>query len=199
MKESRGPIQADHDRPENPFFRRLLVGDPAAASRVAKLARLVVGDRGYFIPAKDRPDIVQEVILDVWRAVIRPGFRFGQEFDSFVRTVAYRRCVDWLRRSRPTEELESNPLPGAGRPDEELFDREQIERGRQVLRQLGASCLEVIRLRSIDELSYRQIAERQGRSEGAVRNQMYKCLKQARRILEELGMQTPPTGAKDRS
>ena len=61
---------------------------------------------------------------------------------------------------------------------------------------LSDACRELIRMRGREGLSYRQIARRQERTEGAVRNQMSRCLARARQILEEIdpgqgGVRTP--------
>ena len=177
----------DPSGPESAFFRRLLSGDPAAASRVVAVARQVVSHRGYFIPSADRPDIIQDVLLDVWRALARPDFRRGPDFDGFVRTVTYRRCVDWVRRKRTEEKLTTDPGPQTVAPaDKELLTRELLDQGREVLRSLQDSCRELMRLRMVEELPYRRIAERLQRTEGALRNHMYNCLKEAKRILDEL-------------
>ena len=181
MKSGEDP---DPLRPESVFFRRLLSGDPAAAARVVAVARQVVAHRGYFIPASDRPDIIQDVLLDVWRALSRPDFRRGPDFDGFVRTVTYRRCVDWVRRKRTEQALTADPQPQTvASADSELLTRELLDQGREVLRSLQESCRELMRLRIVEELPYRGIAERLGRTEGALRNHMYNCLKEAKRIL----------------
>ena len=49
------------------------------------------------------------------------------------------------------------------------------------------SCRRLISLRVRDGLSYRDIAARLGRTEQGVRAKMYKCLKQARALLETEG------------
>jgi RNA polymerase sigma factor (sigma-70 family) len=170
--------------PESVFFRRLLSRDPAAAARVVAVARQVVAHRGYSIPASDRPDIIQDVLLDVWRALSRPDFRRGPDFDGFVRTVTYRRCVDWMRRKDTEQKLTADPRPQTvASADRELLTRELLDQGREVLRSLQESCRELMRLRIVEELPYRGIAERLGRTEGALCNHMYNCLKEAKRIL----------------
>ena len=81
-------------------------------------------------------------------------------------------------------------------PDERASEAETIERGRQVLRELGEDCRQVIRMRAFEGLSYREVAARLGKSEGAARNIMYRCLQKAREILEALDRGSPRSGTR---
>jgi len=161
-------------------FRR---GEADAIAFVARLARFMVGERGYFIPRAEREDVVQEILIHVYRAVSSPAFRLQHGFEAFVRTVAHRRCVDWMRRRQPSESLnpDSASLLAPG-PETAVISRESNERALQVLRSLGNSCLELIRLRYRDDLSYHEIAGRLGRTEHGVRSQMYKCIQRAKAL-----------------
>jgi RNA polymerase sigma-70 factor (ECF subfamily) len=157
-------------------------GDRQAIATVATLVRRVVSDRGYWIPHDERDDVVQEAVVRVYQAVSSSAVRVERDFEGYVRTAAHHGCVDWIRRHRPSGPIDpqtANPAPG---PDGLLAARERLDRGRRILRLLGASCLRLIRLRVRDRLSHREIAERLGRTEGGVRNQLYKCLERARAI-----------------
>lgn len=161
-------------------------GDAAAMDRVAAQARRVVGCRAYRVRREEQPDLVQQVVLEVWQAVRQPGFVLSRSLDALVRSVAYRRVIDWRRRRRVEAELpDGMPAPDAD-PQAACERREERLLGQRIWAELSEPCRQVLHLRMDEGLSYREIAERQGRSEGAVRNQMYKCLKRARWIHEEL-------------
>jgi RNA polymerase sigma factor (sigma-70 family) len=168
------------------FCRRFVEGDSGATAHVVAVARRVVNDRGYYIPARDRQDIVQEILLHTYRAVARPGFVLTQDFDAFVRSISYRRCVDWMRGQRSVEPLDPQMADASRRPDQQMLSKEMIQLGRQIVLRLSESCRELIRMRGREGLSYRQIAQRQERTEGSVRNQMSRCLARARQVLEEI-------------
>ena len=186
QKSSDGSPGDSHPGDSSPL-RGFLDGDSESVSRIAAIARRVVGDRAYFIPEADRQDLVQECLVQLYRTCGRPGFRLEESMEALVRAVAYRRCVDWMRRRRPTVEFNPDTADRSRGPERELADKETIERGRRVLERLGKKCHEIIRMRAIDGMSYRQVAERLGRSEGAARNIMYRCLQEARRILDAAG------------
>ena len=163
-----------------------MAGDRDAIAAVAVLVRRVVSDRGYWIPVDERADVIQDAIVRIYQAVSSPGFRLERDFDAYIRSVAHHRCIDWIRRHRPTVPVDpAAPNPGPG-PERALVASERRRRGRTVLQALGPACLRVIRLRIRDRLSHREIAERLGRTEGGVRTQLYKCLERARRIARRL-------------
>lgn len=176
----------------DPLVQGFLRGDMEATLRVAAVVRRVVSDRGYYIPFGEREDVVQQVLLDTYRAITRPGFTLEREFVNFVRSISCRRCVDWMRRQRPTTELTFRVADERANPHEQLTVKETIELGRRVLLGLSERCRDLIRLRIKEGLSYHDIAERTDSSEGAVRNRMYKCLQRARQVLAEIA--EPPDG-----
>ena len=55
-----------------------------------------------------------------------------------------------------------------------------------MLESLPGTCRELITRRTVEGLSYREIARMKGRSEQGLRNQLYKCLKRARDMFREL-------------
>jgi RNA polymerase sigma factor (sigma-70 family) len=172
---------------EGDLLSRFRAGERDAVVAVARLARGVVGHRGHYIPRGEREDLVQEVVVQAYRAVIEPSFRPSKAFEAFVRSVAQRRCVDWVRHNRPSESLDPHTRASNPDPEHQAIDREQRSRARAALAALGYSCRSLIRLRVKDGLSYAEIARRLGRSEVGVRSQMYKCLKRAREWLNGVG------------
>ena len=161
-------------------------GDHEAIAAVGRLAKAMVGEHGYYVPLGDREDVVQEILIDVHRAVSAPGFRLRRGFDGLVRAVAHRRCVDWMRHHRPVVPVATDAVASNPGPDRVLLDRERIGIVRLVVRSLGPSCRRLLHLRIARGFSYRRIAERLGRTELGLRVQMHKCLERARDVLAEL-------------
>jgi RNA polymerase sigma factor (sigma-70 family) len=186
IQAGEGHLSEPSAGPDQHLFRRFLEGEPAAVARVESLVERVVRFRGYFIPAAERADLIQEVMLDVWQLVNEKGFALTKNLDALVRSVSYRTCVDWVRRRRPTEAVDPQAPDETQRPDREALEREKILLGRQVLRELRLPCRDLFDLFVIGQSSYRDIAERQGRTEGAVRTQMAQCLKEARDLLDRI-------------
>ena len=93
-----GPGDLDPDRLSKAgLARRFVLGQPAAIAATCDLIGKVSRFRGYYIPSDQRADVVQEALLDVFREAKDREFASDDEFQGFVRTVTYRRCIDWVR------------------------------------------------------------------------------------------------------
>ncbi len=165
---------------------RFLAGDPATIGRASRLVSAVVHTRGFFIPPGERVEVIQAAIVQLWDALSGMGETEPRDFSAFVRALAYRRCVDWMRRYRSTEPVRPDAAAETPSPEAALLANEEARIGRWVLDTLDAGCRELIRLHSEEELSFREIAEAQGRLEKTVRNQMSKCLAKARDLIDRM-------------
>jgi RNA polymerase sigma factor (sigma-70 family) len=146
----------------------------------------VVQHRGYYVPPDERPDIVQEAMVDLLLAVRASRFAQDEDFIGFVRTIGHRRCVDWMRRRRRGQRLNARAVERLEGPDDCLLAKERRELASRVVSKLGEPCRGLVALHACG-VTYGQLAERFGRTEGALRTQAYECLKLARRLLERLG------------
>lgn len=171
---------------EDPLFRGFLESDATALEEVQEVVGRAIRFRGFGIPVEDRRDLAQEALLQVWREVSRPGFRLHESFRALVCVIAYRRCLDWKRLRHPSNPVESSIPDVRQGPEVDLLDRERVDLAYRAMRELPERSRELIRLHVQEDRSYREIASIQGRSEGAVRTQMWQCLKEARVILEKL-------------
>jgi len=184
-----------HGEPwDSALVQRFLQGEPLAVRRVATLARQVAATHAYAMPAPDREDVAQEVVLQVYRALTARGFTLRGGLEPLVRAVAHRRCVDWMRRGRRMRPLGVDPPSRETAPDDVAARHEEALAGAEVIRRLSEPCREVLRLRIAHGLSHSAVAERLGRSEGGVRNLLSKCLHEARRLLHEHDAHRGPGG-----
>jgi RNA polymerase sigma-70 factor (ECF subfamily) len=146
----------------------------------------ILAHGGLRIPLQERDDLEQEVMTEVWQAVNRSQFDFSGGFWGFVEVVTARRCIDWLRgRQSPIpfpEDLESSETGPLGR----ALVQERAELVSEVLARLGPPCRELLSLRMRESLSYGEIAQIVGKPEGALRVQVYRCVRRARKILERM-------------
>jgi RNA polymerase sigma factor (sigma-70 family) len=161
-------------------------GRPEAVAAVAARVERIVAARGYGIPRAVREELEQEVLTQLWQAVRRPGFDVGRELWPFVEVLAARRCIDWLRAHRPTEPLAADQPAGQQGPLSQVLDAEKRDLARQALATLSPSCRELIRLHASLGRSYAEIATATGRREGALRVQLFRCIRQAREALARL-------------
>jgi RNA polymerase sigma-70 factor, ECF subfamily len=165
---------------------RLRSGDAEALRLVRDRVRRILRFRGLWIPEDELADLEQEVMTQVWRAVNRTGFDPEAGIWGFVEVVTARRCIDWLRSRRASEPLEETWPDTRRDPLRSTLGRESRRLAAETLAALDEPCRELISLRIQQDLGFAEIARRLGRSEGALRVQMYRCVRSARRALELL-------------
>ena len=193
IQTGEGPVSEASAGSDQRLFQRFMEGEPAAVARVESQVERVVRFRGYYIPAAERLDVVQDALLQIWDAVNEPGFTFSKNFEALIRAITYRACVDWMRHRKPlAAEIVPAIADPAGRPDDSVLLKEQVLLGLQVMREMREPCRRLFRLFVVDEMSYRRIGDLEGRTEGALRTQMAQCLKEARDLLDRVRRRRGP-------
>jgi RNA polymerase sigma factor (sigma-70 family) len=124
--------------------------------------------------AADPEDVAGEVFLHVVRGL--PGFEGGErEFRAWTFTIAHRRLVDALRRSRARpvdaapDEVVTLAAGAGGDVPQEAETRIADARVRAAIDALPRDQRSVILLRIIGDLTIEQIAEAVGKRPGAVK------------------------------
>lgn len=181
------------------WARRLQRGDTAAVQQVRDRIRRILSYRSLDFCSPERADLEQEVMIEIWQGVNREGFDPSAGFWGFVEVVTSRRCIDWLRSRRERVALPEGLVdPGAG-PLRNAQERERGDLASATLASLDSPCRELLELRFRDDLSYREIARRTGKTEGALRVQLYRCVQQARSLVEQIAGGSEPTRIEGRS
>ena len=160
-------------------------GDPDGISRVRDRVARIISSGRIDVPVDEREDLVQEVLAELWQAVNRKGFDFAAGFWGFVEVVTARRCIDWLRLRRQRGLVPDDLVDCDGTQLDGVLAAERSEIVAEVLEELNPECRQVILMRMKGGLSYRAMSRELGRSEGALRVQVYRCIHVARRILRE--------------
>ena len=141
---------------------------------------------GYVDNAPDREDLMQEILVALWRAL--PRFRGEASLRTFVLRVAHNRAISFALRRRRFEDL---PEEGPDRPpdpappaDERLIDEQQRERLFHAIRLLPETQRQAVML-YLEGLSQREIAELQETSESNVGVRLSRARKALRGVLVE--------------
>lgn len=158
---------------------------------VFRLAYRVVRDRDAAL------DVVQEAFVKASTALA--GFREESSFRSWVAAIAINEARSWLRkRSRePTVALASGPEPAStGRPaDRAVADSELAGHALRLIETLPDRQRDAVLLRTTEGLSYREIAEALGSTEGSVRVSYHHGIRKLREMMSRFaGPGTPPGG-----
>ncbi|MGE3804865.1 MAG: RNA polymerase sigma factor [Gemmataceae bacterium] len=148
------------------------------ATPVLTFLRRMVGD-----PHKSE-ELFQETFLAVWRK--RDQYEFPRPFKAWVYAIALNQCRAHFRRRYLSFEADVTALPedvGPG-PSEAAIATETAALVGAAVARLPAQQRAIVMLRIWEGLSYEEIAEAVGRSEGTVRSNMHHGLAALRSFLE---------------
>lgn len=164
---------------------RFQKGDVAATQQIRQRVRRILAYRGYGFSRESRRDLEQDVMTQLWQAVHQSHADLCSRFWGFVETVTARRAIDRLRVRREHvalgERMADEPDPLA-----QTLARERADLAQAVMERLPENCRRLIWLQLGEGRSYRKISNVLGKTEGALRVDMYRCIRKARDLLEEL-------------
>ena len=139
---------------------------------------------GYVDNAPDREDLMQEILMALWRAL--PRFRGESSLRTFVLRVAHNRSITFATRRRhfadlPEEGLLPDPAPLV---EERLIAQQRRDRLFQAIRQLPAAQRQAVMLQ-LEGLSQREIAELQQTTETNVGVRLTRARRALRTLVAE--------------
>lgn len=111
-------------------------------------------------------DVAQDSLISIAQSI--SGYDGRAKVTTWVHSIVRRRVTDHLRRQRETVELQEADRPSA-RMSSLIADRVTVH---QLLAQLPDLYRIPVVLRDLEQLPYREIAERLDRSEGTVKSQI---------------------------
>lgn len=147
-------------------------------------------DRAFFV-VKSR-DEAEDVVQDTFVRIYRFAPRFKASHGSFkawaitilmnvARTRYQKQAKQWGRQA--TLEPEHYESLAAPSEEEAKLARDTIERA---LKRIPEDTAGVLRLAFIEELSYAEIAEREGVTQGAIKTRIHRAKKVLRKAVDEL-------------
>jgi RNA polymerase sigma-70 factor, ECF subfamily len=135
---------------------------------------------------RDAEDVVQESYLRAFRFFA--GFRGGDERAWLMRIVR-NTCYTWLHANRPLQEATEfdetlySPDSGSPNPEEAVLRNDRGAVVRKALETLPANFREVLILRELEGLSYKEIAEITGMPAGTVMSSLSRARDRLRQVL----------------
>jgi RNA polymerase sigma-70 factor (ECF subfamily) len=166
---------------ENPesLFKNWLTDHSGAILKVA---------RAYTLTAEDCEDLVQEILLQIWRSL--PQFQGRASASTWLYRVALNTALGWhqrehrrRRRHEPILEPTNLPVPGLDSA-QQAAQREAVERLYAAIRRLPKTDAALVLL-YLDDLSYRQIGEVLGISESNVGVKLNRAKKALGKLMNE--------------
>jgi RNA polymerase sigma-70 factor (ECF subfamily) len=161
------------------LFKSWLIEHHGAVLKVA---------RAYTLTIEDCQDLVQEILLQVWRSL--PQFQGRAAPSTWIYRVALNTALGWhrkerRRRARQRPILEVEDLSAAGLDStRQIVERELVDRLYAAIHQLPGPDAALVLL-YLDGLSYRQMAEVLGISEGNVGVKLNRVKKALGELMKE--------------
>jgi RNA polymerase sigma-70 factor (ECF subfamily) len=144
--------------------------------------------RAYTLTTEDCQDLAQEILLQVWRSM--PQFQGKASACTWIYRVALNTALGWRRKEnrrrachQPVLKIEDLPLAGLDSA-QQIAQRETLQRLYAAIRQLPETDAALVLL-YLDDLSYRQMAEVLGISEGNVGVKLNRAKKALGELMKE--------------
>ena len=122
-------------------------------------------------------DLVQTVFIKAWEKI--ELFDKGS-FQAWLYTIARNTLIDHIRVQKVQEQLDENMMDEKKSIEEQAHTTLQVDQVMQHLSLLTEEQQEVVLLRFVNELSYKEIAQALDKKEDAVRALQYRALKELR-------------------
>ena len=143
--------------------------------------------------AAEAEDLTAQAFLQAWQAIERYQVR-GAPFVSWLLRIAHNLGVSYLRSRREGAELPETLVDHNrhNNPEEVLHQRLEGDRVREAILRLRDEQRQVIMLRFVEDLEYREVAEIVGKSVAAVRVIQHRALNSLRK---QMGRRRPKGAA----
>jgi RNA polymerase sigma-70 factor (ECF subfamily) len=138
---------------------------------------------------QDAQDVAQEAYLRAFRFF--PGFR-GGDARSWLLKIVRNTCYTWLHVNRPLQdaaefdERSFSPDSYASNPEEIVLQKDSGNLVRKALEMLAPNSREVLILRELEGMSYKEIAEVTGMPMGSVMSTLSRARDRLRQALTTL-------------
>lgn len=135
--------------------------------------------------AAEAEDLTAQAFLQGWEAIERYQIR-GAPFVSWLMRIAHNLGVSHLRSRKPSAELPEGLVDRSrdGNPEDVLQREVESERVREAILRLRDEHRQVIILRFVQDLDYREVAAIVGKSVPAVRVIQHRALNALRKQME---------------
>jgi RNA polymerase sigma factor (sigma-70 family) len=177
------------DQELSALMRRAQDGDRAAYASLLKqvlpILKRVVQARLGFVPAMDREDLVQDILLSLHAA--RATYDPERAFIPWLMTIAHNRMVDQARRNsrRSANEVAVDEYPAHLAEDGptvgDFGDPEELRRAIKLLPKGQRSAIELLKLR---EMSLKEASRATGMSVSALKVSVHRAIKTLRASLQ---------------
>lgn len=135
----------------------------------------------------DADEVTQEVLIVIYDNLKK--FRFQSSLYTWIYRITSTRTLNFINRSKVKrllgiEDSGAAELSGGEDIIENIEQRERFEKLEQKLSQLPAKQREVFILRNFDDMSYKEISEITGRSEGGLKANYFHAVNKLTELMQ---------------
>ncbi len=176
--------------PDFELIKRFIAGDEAAFNDIVKKyqkkiywhARRMTGNH------LDADEIVQEVLIVIYNNLKK--FRFQSSLYTWIYKITSTRTLNFLNRSKVKrligiEDSNAHELNSHEDIIGDFEQREKFARLERKLKTLPPKQREVFIMRNFDEMSYKEISEITGRSEGGLKANYFHAVNKLTELMKE--------------
>lgn len=137
----------------------------------------------------DASDMTQESLIKAYKSL--ENFKFDSKFSTWLYRITMNTCIDEYRRRNKRsgdvsiDSVFEENLGASNSPHDILEKNETVLMVREAISLLSEEHKRVVILRDIEGMSYAQIAEIEGISEGTVKSRISRARGELRKILEK--------------
>ncbi len=184
-------IMSDSDQPtDNALIRMAKTGSlEAFSSLYERYLPMVYSRVRYTVPESDVEDVTQEIFIAMMKSL--RSFKGNAQFSTWLRTLVNRRVADYYRKRNSAQmELavdvsEADPsLPGLSVGSSTGLSDDRIML-RRALRELPEAYQEVLMLRFVEGMQFREIARERGQSLEATKSLFRRSIAALRKQIEQ--------------
>ena len=176
--------------PDFELVNRFNAGDETAFNEIVKKyqkkiywhARRMIGNH------LDADEVVQEVLIVIYNNLKK--FRFQSSLYTWIYRITSTRTLNFLNRSKVKRLLGFEDSNAADlKMDEDIIEnleqREQFAKLEEKLKQLPAKQREIFILRNFEDMSYKEISEVTGKSEGGLKANYFHALSKITELMKD--------------
>ncbi len=173
------------------IVERVLDGDPSQFQEIVARYKGFVFRTAYAVTGRtaDAEDVLQEAFLSAYQGLA--SLKDRANVRGWLYGITYHTAQDWLRRHIRSRTVEQalDGVPEKAAPDgPKTGESEMMERVLGGLQELPETLRQVMMLRYVDGLSYREIAQTLGVTESAVGERLWRARQQFEKVLVSKGI-----------
>lgn len=150
------------------------------AERIFRYIYLKIGNK------EEAEDLTQQVFIKVWEAIDNFQFR-KNPFSSWIYRIAHNLVVDFYRKQKDLLSLNDDikvEIIDSLNLEERLYYKEELRKILKIINQLPTTQRDILILRFIDDLSYREIAKIMKKSPLSLRVLQHRALKKLKELFK---------------